>query len=505
MPELPLRSPLFVLVVEDLAGDFDLVMSELRRNGFEARCKRVETEEQYRAQLKAGPDVILADYVLPQFNALRALKVLGESGLDIPLIVLTGVVSEERVVECMKQGAADYLLKDRLVRLGPAVRRALEETGLRRERRRVEAALRKGNERFQHLVETTRVIPWELDPETWRFTYVGPQAVSLVGFPLEEWYREGFWKAHIHPEDRSRPFGRRDCQDHDFACRMLTAEGLTLYLHCVAKTLAVESGSPILRGFMVDITELKTTQQALAKHAEALALSNAELQQFACAASHDLQEPLRMVSFYTQLLAKRYQGKLDSDANEFIGYVLEGATRMGDLIRRLLEYSRIGAGRSEFSPADCEEVFRECMSNLRVALGESSAIVTHDPLPTVAGDSLQLGQVIQNLLGNAIKFCGGKPPRVHVSAQARDEDWLFSVRDEGIGIEAEYFETIFAIFQQLHGKDEYQGAGVGLAICRKIVEQHGGRIWVESEPGSGSAFYFTIPNACKREVEYAER
>jgi signal transduction histidine kinase/DNA-binding response OmpR family regulator len=505
MPDLPLRSPLFVLIVEDLAGDFDLVMSELRRNGFEVRCKRVETEEQYREQLKAGPDIILADYVLPQFNAIRALKVLDESGLDIPLIVLTGVVSEERVVECMKQGAADYLLKDRLARLGPAIRRALEESDLRRERRLAEAALRKGNERFQHLVETTRVIPWELDPETWRFTYVGPQAVSLAGYPLEEWYREGFWMSRIHPEERARPFGPGECRDHDFICHMLTAGGLTLYLHCVAKTLTVDSGSPILRGFMVDITELKTTQQALARHAEALAVSNAELQQFACAASHDLQEPLRMVSFYTQLLAKRFKGKLDSDADAFIDYILEGARRMSDLIRRLLEYSRIGAGGPELSPTDCETIFRECMSNLRVALSESAATVTHDPLPTVVGDSLQLGQLIQNLLGNAIKFCGGKPPRVHVSARPRDEDWLFSVRDEGIGIEPEYFDAIFAIFQQLHGKDEYQGAGVGLAICRKIVERHKGRIWVESEPGTGSTFYFTIPTACKLEVEYAER
>jgi PAS domain S-box-containing protein len=489
--------PLFALILEDRKEDFELVVHELRRAGFAGRCQRVETEKEYVSQLLVRPTIILADYVLPEFGALRALKLLQETELDVPFIVLTGAVSEELVVECMKRGAADYLLKDRLARLGPAVTSALEETRLRRQKKKTEAAFGKCSERFQRLVETTNVIPWEFDRETARFTYVGPQAVTLLGYPLEYWYGDGFWEAHVHPEDQDvlfRPSDPSSSKDHDLTCRMRTSDLKTIYLHCIIQTTtSCDNSASLASGFMVDITELKKTQQSLARHAEALASSNADLQQFAYAASHDLQEPLRMVSFYTQLLAKRYKGKLDSDADEFIGYALDGATRMRDLIKHLLEYSRVGARKIEFAPIDCEAIFKESMANLEIALHESNAIVTHDPLPMVTGDASQLGQVLQNLLGNAIKFRNGKTPYIHVSARQENEDWLFSVSDNGIGIEPQYLETIFAIFHQLHGKDKYEGTGVGLAMSRKIVERHRGRIWVESKPGEGATFYFTIP------------
>jgi PAS domain S-box-containing protein len=493
-----------VLILEDQEADFELVMRELKRAGFIVRAQRAETEEEFRAQLQAGPDIILSDYVLGlRFNALSALELLQESGLDIPLIVLTGVVSEETVVECMKRGAADYLFKDRLVRLGPAMRRALDESESRRQKRQAETALRKTSERLQHLVETSKVIPWELDLENWQFTYVGPHAVTLLGYPLEEWFQKGFWDAHIHLEDPDalyRLCAGSEAGDHDFTCHMTARNGVTVHLHCVAKIHCVdkttfsEGGPRALHGFMMDITELKTTQDSLARHSADLAASNAELQQFASVASHDLREPLRMVSFYTQLLAKRYAGKLDPDADEFIGYALEGATRMGDLIQNLLDYSRITAFKREAAPADCEAVFRKSMDNLRVAVTESNATIEHDPLPVVIGDVSQLGQLFQNLIGNAIKYRSRqRPPHIHVSAREESADWLFSVSDNGIGIESQYFETIFGIFQQLHSREEYGGTGVGLAICRRIVERHRGRIWVESEPERGATFCFTIP------------
>jgi C4-dicarboxylate-specific signal transduction histidine kinase len=495
-------SSVSVLILEDQEADFELVIRELKRAGFTVRPQRAETEEEFRVQLQARPDIILSDYVLGlRFNALSALEVLQESGLDIPLIVLTGVVSEETVVECMKRGAADYLFKDRLVRLGPAMRRALEESESRRQKRQAEALLRRTSERLQHLVETSKVIPWELDLETWQFTYVGPHAVSLLGYPLEEWFQKGFWDAHIHLEDPDALY--RLCAgsegDHDFYCHMTARNGVTVHLHCVAKIHCVaktdfSDGPRALHGFMMDVTELKTTQDSLARHSADLATSNAELQQFASVASHDLREPLRMVSFYTQLLAKRYAGKLDSDADEFIGYALEGATRMGDLIQNLLDYSRISSFKREAAPTDCEAVFRKSMENLRIALTESNATVEHDPLPVVTGDVSQLGQLFQNLIGNAIKYRSReRPPHIRVSAREESAEWLFSVCDNGIGIEPQYFETIFGIFQQLHSREEYGGTGVGLAICRRIVERHRGRIWVESEPDKGAKFCFTIP------------
>ncbi len=498
MPEPVEPCALFALILEDREPDFELVAHELQHAGYATRCQRVETEADYLAQLELKPGLILADYELPGFNALRALELLQARRLDIPFIVLTGVVSEDVVVECMKQGAADYLLKDRLTRLGPAVKRALEEKELRHQKRQTDAELRKSNERLQSLVETTKAIPWEFDLETQRFTYVGPRVVSLLGHPLEDWHAPGFWDTHVLPEDRGALTNLRSASsslstDSEFTCRMLTRNGATVHLHCVVNAPASVSHARVLRGFMMDISELRKMQDSLAQQAEDLARSNAELKQFAYAASHDLQEPLRMVAFYTQLLAKRYKGRLDSDADEFIGFALDGATRMSDLIKSLLAFSRVSTRKPELAPIDSEAIFGESLELLRLAVSESHATVTHDPLPVVTADASQLRQVFQNLVGNAIKFRGERPPSIAVSAREEEAAWHFSVQDDGIGIEPQYFDNIFTIFQRLHTKEEYEGSGVGLAICRRIMEQHKGQIWVESQPGAGATFHFTIP------------
>jgi len=250
-----------------------------------------------------------------------------------------------------------------------------------------------------------------------------------------------------------------------------------------------------------DITERKRVErelkqaEELKQAIEALEVSNKDLEQFAYVASHDLQEPLRMVSSFTQLLAKRYRGKLDKDADEFIAYIVAGAKRMQALINDLLTYSRVDTRGESFGPIDSEAALDQAIANLRVAIEEGEAAVTHDPLPPLIADNSQIVQLFQNLLGNAIKFHGKEPPRIHVSARQENNEWVFSFRDNGIGIAPECFDRVFVIFQRLHGREEYPGTGTGLAICNKIVERHGGRIWVESEPSKGSTFYFAIPLA----------
>ncbi|WP_420715472.1 sensor histidine kinase [Cupriavidus sp. D39] len=241
-----------------------------------------------------------------------------------------------------------------------------------------------------------------------------------------------------------------------------------------------------------DVTERQRALAELAGRTEELARSNKELEQFAYVASHDLQEPLRMVASYTQLLARRYKGKLDDDADEFIHYAVDGATRMQALINDLLAYSRVGTRVRSMTSVASGVALEKALENLQVSIEQSGAVITHDPLPEVTGDLTQITLLFQNLVGNAIKYRGTEPPLIHVSAVPEGAAWVFSVRDNGIGFAAEFADRIFQIFQRLHTKEEYPGTGIGLAIAKKIVERHGGRIWVESEAGQGATFYFSM-------------
>jgi PAS domain S-box-containing protein len=235
--------------------------------------------------------------------------------------------------------------------------------------------------------------------------------------------------------------------------------------------------------------------EALVTQTRELERSNNELEQFAYVASHDLQEPLRMITSYVQLLSRRYQDKLDDEANDFIEYAVDGATRMRQLINDLLAYSRVGTRGKPFKSTNSTTIAKRVIHNLEPAIVESGAAITYNQLPVITADELQLEQLFQNLLSNAIKFRGQESPQIHISAtQNQANTWEFSVQDNGIGIDQEYAERIFVIFQRLHSRENYSGTGIGLAICKKIVERHNGQIWFESQPGKGATFYFTIPD-----------
>jgi light-regulated signal transduction histidine kinase (bacteriophytochrome) len=238
-----------------------------------------------------------------------------------------------------------------------------------------------------------------------------------------------------------------------------------------------------------------SSQTELAKKVKELARSNEELEQFAYVASHDLQEPLRMISTYAELLSTQYRGKLDATADQYIHYAVDGAVRMQTLIHDLLEFSRIGRAETSLKITNCEEELKHVVSNLQAAIDETGAVVTCGPLPVVMARAVQLRQVFQNLVANAIKFHDGKPPKIAVSAERKKSEWVFSVTDNGISIAPENTQKIFAIFQRLHTRAEYPGNGIGLAICKKIVEQHGGTIWVEPQATEGATFKFTWPAA----------
>ena len=298
---------------------------------------------------------------------------------------------------------------------------------------------------------------------------------SRTEYPASNWGR---------PEKNGR------CEAEGWRVRK---DGSRFLANVVITALRDERGR--LRGFgkiTRDVSERLKFEGQLNRTMEELKRSNDELEQFAYVASHDLQEPLRMVASFMQLLAQRYKGRLDSDADEFIAFAIDGCNRMQALIQDLLSYSRAGANGEELREISCE-THCQALANLRATIEESGAIVTHDSLPDLTTAETQLVQVFQNLVGNAIKYRSAESPRVHVSATDGGNEWVFAVRDNGLGIEPQYFERIFVLFQRLHGQKEFEGTGIGLAMCKKIVDRLGGRIWVESQPKQGSTFYFALP------------
>jgi PAS domain S-box-containing protein len=249
----------------------------------------------------------------------------------------------------------------------------------------------------------------------------------------------------------------------------------------------------VLRIYCLDITSRKQAEERLQRTLVDLARSNQDLEEFAYVASHDLQEPLRKMASFSEMLADRYQGRLDDRADKYLGYITDGAKRMKDLINDLLTFSRVGKADFRLISTDMNDILKETLNDIQPLVREEQAEITHEVLPTLKVNPHQMGQLLQNLIANAIKFHGDQPPRIHVSARQEGREWVMAVHDNGIGFDPQYAEGIFKVFRRLHTKEEYPGTGIGLAICKKIMERHGGRIWAGSEPGGGATFYFTIP------------
>ncbi len=376
------------------------------------------------------------------------------------------------------------------------------------ERKRAEELIRESERRYRTLIDTIPQLVWTCKPDG-ACDYLSPQWVAYTGIPAREHIGFG-WVEQLHPEDRDRVHTAwmesvQESRDFDIEFRLRRADGAYRWFKSRGVPIRSEAGRIIKwQGTSTDLQEKKETEEALqrvhedlARRAEELARSNRELEQFAYVASHDLQEPLRMVASYLELLSQRYKGRLDEKADKFIDYAVDGAVRMKALIDGLLGYSRVATRARSLALVESRGALDEARTNLGRTIGEKGAVVTSDALPLVLADHAQLVQVFQNLIGNALKFCAG-PPLVHVAVEPKGEEWVFSVRDNGIGIARECWERIFAIFQRLHGRDKYPGTGMGLAICKTVVERHGGRIWVESRPGEGSTFFFTLPVTGKK-------
>jgi PAS domain S-box-containing protein len=368
------------------------------------------------------------------------------------------------------------------------------------ERKRIEDALRDSEERFRLMASGVKdYANVMLDPEGFIVSW-NEGGERLKGYRAEEIIGEHFSRFYA-AEDIRKGLPAMELKQAQETGRFegegwrVRKDGSRFLASIVITALRDEKG--LLRGFgkiTRDITERRRAEERLTKTMEELKRSNDELGQFAYVASHDLQEPLRMVASYTQLLAQRYKGRLDSDADEFIAFAVDGCNRMQGLIQDLLSYSRAGANAEPLREISCEDALEKTLKNLHATIQDSGAMVTHDSLPNIMMDEMQLVQIFQNLIGNAIKYRAAEPSQVHVSATRNgNNEWVFSVRDNGMGIEPQYFERIFILFQRLHGQKDFAGTGIGLAMCKKIVDRLGGRIWVESQPTKGSTFYFALP------------
>jgi PAS domain S-box-containing protein len=509
--EIPLR----VLLIEDSERDVGLEVRALKAGGYGVTYAVAETAAEMEAALVQQTfDIILSDHDLPQFDAPGALALLMQSGIDIPFIVVSGAIGEETVVALMKAGARDYVMKDRMSRLVPAVERALRDAESLKSRKQAEEALRDSEELLSLFMCHSPVYTFikEVTPNESRVLQASDNYEQMIGIPGPKMI--GRTMLELFPPEFAAKITAEDWAVVSSGNVLQQDEDLNGRNYTTIKFPITRRGKTLLAGYTIDITDRKHAEEALKETLVDLERSNKDLEQFAYVASHDLQEPLRMVASYTQLIARRYKDKLDADANEFIGFAVDGARRMQKMIDDLLSYSRVGTRRKPFKPVDWTPVLKQVVTNLTLAIEETGAVITHDPLPMVRGDDSQLVLLLQNLIGNAIKFRGKEAPRIHISATNESrkmvddgqktivplqtqfsepkEGWVFSVKDNGIGIDPHYKDRIFLTFTRLHGREEYPGNGIGLAVCKKIVEYHKGRIWIESEPGKGSIFYFTL-------------
>jgi PAS domain S-box-containing protein len=491
-----------------------------------------DTEEHWRSIVNsANEGILIYDRALKVMSGnLAAERILG-----LPLGEMIGKPGFTSLLPCVREDGAPLLPEDRPTRItlnagAPQTGRVLgvkrpggavtwlsvNTAFLRRpgerqhygivstinditERRHAEEALRESEDLFRKTFElaASGVAHVSLDG---RFLRVNRRLLEMFGYTEAELIGRSV-KEVSYPEDRDVTDAQRaliragERESVRFEKRYLRKDGSVVWVSLGVALVRSSAGAPQYEIAMFDdVTERKHAEEALREAHEELKRSNAELEQFAYVASHDLQEPLRMVSSYTQLLGRRYGEKFDADAKEFMAYIVDGATRMKQLIEDLLAYSRVGTKSKDFKPVELERSVRRAVSNLKAAIDESGAAVTYDPMPSVPADEAQMAQLFQNLMGNALKFrAPSVQPRIHAGVKDLGHAFEFSVADNGIGIEPQYFERIFMVFQRLHNKGEYPGTGIGLAIVKKVVERHGGHIRVESKLGEGSAFIFTLP------------
>ncbi len=489
-----------ILIAEDCDADAELMILALRGVDGGVSVDVVSSERDFVSRIRENEyDAVLSDYRMGGWTALTALQILEDAGMDIPLVMVTGHLGDETAVDCIRKGVVDYVTKDRMQRLPLAVRKAVDEAELRRGQKALEQNVRLLASAVRSVEDGVLIVESGSAPGLGKVVFANRAASEISGYSLEELVAATLPERFISPS-APRLFDQmqqamalqqtfRKQADH------MRKDG-TPYV-AEWRISPIRSGAGTITHYACihrDVTESTRNQKELEIAVADLARSNGDLTQFAYVASHDLREPLRMITSYLQLLERRYKDKLDADAIEFINFAVDGAKRMQQLTRDLLLYARVGLSPVQYSEVDCKKALNAAVSNLKMVISEQAAVITSDPLPNIIGNLDQLEQVLQNLIENSIRFRSEAPPKIHISAERGNSEWVFSVRDNGMGIAQEFHSRIFGLFQRLHGRGEHPGTGIGLAFCKQVIERQGGRMWLQSDPGRGSTFYFSSPD-----------
>ncbi|SIS95170.1 ATP-binding protein [Belliella pelovolcani] len=483
-----------ILYLEDSEDDINLVSRVLKNSNLDHELITVDTRADFEHYLSSETvDTILSDHTLFQFNSRDALKIFKEKQLDCPFILVTGTVSEEFAVEILKDGADDYVLKDRLQRLPVAIENALKKKGNEKSKNKVNSE----NQLILQLLNNVSDEIYVMHSDTLNFTYANQGAINNLGYSKEELLGMTPFDlkpniSHAQFREMVAPMVKREQETINFQTVHKRKDGSIYPIEVVLKYQDI-NGQTYFVATARDISERLATEDKLQRLNFELQNSNEELAKFASVASHDMREPLRMIKSFLDLLERKYGQDLDDKAKTYIHYAVDGSERLTALINDLLTYARIDGNDSQIKNVDCNEVLNEVIELYGSVIEEKNANIQSELLPTIRGKKIPIKLVFQNLINNALKYHAPEvKPEIKIKAKSLPDHWLFSISDNGIGIEKAYHEQIFHVFRRLHPKNEYGGSGMGLAIAKKIVEQHQGEIWVESEKGENSTFYFSI-------------
>ncbi|MCG6963373.1 MAG: PAS domain S-box protein [Acidobacteria bacterium] len=481
-----------LLLIDDDADDRALACLLLKEAFPALEVEEVEGAAAFsRALVRGTFGLVICELELAWADGLEVISTLRQTAPRCPIVVLTRSGDQRRATDAVQNGADQVVEKGSrgYLQLPDAVKNALFRANQRRSREGHDTPYRRLVEAFPIGVFTaTR------DGE---ILEANPALATILGFPTpESLTQRNLQELFANPAEAER--WRTQIGASGGAAEVEAVlrrdDGGTVWARLAAWVVEHPPSDLLqLQGMIQDVSDSKRAQQELTRRNDALSRSCSELEQFASVVSHDLREPLHLMDRYGRMLADKYGDVLNTKGKRYLEHIVHGADRMQRMIDAILELSRVETRGNQFAPVDLEAVVEEARANLEHIISSSGAQVTQDLLPTLAADETQMVQLFQNLIGNAIKFRGAGPPEVHIGARERSEDWLFSVRDHGIGIDASGLERIFEIFQRLHTEDEYQGMGIGLTLCQRIVERHGGKIWAESRPGNGTTFSFTIP------------